>query len=347
MTKTVFYDSLPVGGGNTISVQSMINTKLQNYNESLKQIQALIKNGCDIVRVAVTNESDAIILKKFKKAVSIPIIADIQFDYRIAIESIKNDASGIRINPGNISSDNKVKEIVYACKEKNIPIRVGVNSGSVKKEFLAKYNGVNKNSLVESALEQVKLIEKFKYYNIVVSIKSSDVNLTYESNKELTTRIDYPLHLGITESGFGEDGIIKSSIGLGSMLINGIGDTIRVSLTDNPVQEVIIGRKILQYLNLRNYGIEFISCPTCGRTNIDLINISRKVKEKLKESNIKKNIKVAIMGCAVNGPGEAREADIGIAGGKGNAVLFKKGQIFKKIKEESIIDELIKEIKKI
>lgn len=349
MKKVVYCDDVPVGGNNLITVQSMINTEIQDIEASLEQIKLLENNGCDIVRVAIKNYEDAQCLKKIKESTNIPIIADIQFDYKVAIESVKNGASGIRINPGNIGSEYKVKEIIDVCKYNSIPIRVGVNSGSVKKEYAEKYKGINKDSLVESALEQVRIIEKFGYDNIVISIKASDVKLTYDSNIELSNRVEYPIHLGITEAGCGYDGIIKSSMGLGSLLLQGIGDTIRVSLTQDPVDEVIIGRKILQFLGIRPYGVDIISCPTCGRTKIDLINIVKEFKQKLNENpKLKqKNIKIAIMGCAVNGPGEAKEADIGVAGGDGEGILFKKGKIIRKIKEQGMIDLLIEEMKKI
>lgn len=342
MKKIINCKNLKIGGNNLITVQSMLNTPLRDIDNSIKQLNILELNGCDIIRASIDCEEDALAIKTIKKEINMPLVADIQFDYRMALLAIENDVDAVRINPGNIGSNERVEAVVKSCKEKNIPIRVGVNSGSIKKEFLDKYNGVNKFSLVESALEQINIIEKYNYDNIVVSIKASDVSLTYQSNVELFKRTDYPIHLGITESGSDEDGIIKSSMGLGSLLLNGIGDTIRVSLTEDPVREVIIGRKILQYLGLRPYGIEVISCPTCGRTKVDLINIVKEVKHQI--SDYKKNIKVAIMGCAVNGPGEAREADIGIASGNGEGIIFKKGQIVRKVKEEDMIKALIEEI---
>jgi (E)-4-hydroxy-3-methylbut-2-enyl-diphosphate synthase len=289
--------------------------------------------------------SSAKAIAEIKKQVKIPLVADIHFDYRLAVESVKMGADGIRINPGNIGDRSKVIEIVKACKERNVPIRVGVNSGSVKQEFLDKYKGLNKHSLIESALEQVNIIEDCGYDNLVISIKSSDVRLTYDSYTLLSQRTDYPLHLGVTEAGSYSNGVIKSAMGIGSLLLNGIGDTIRVSLTDTPDKEVVVGRKILQFLKLRPYGPNIISCPTCGRTKIDLISIANEVESRLSTS--KKDVTVAIMGCVVNGPGEAREADIGIAGGKGEAVLFKKGQIVRKVREDDIIDVLMEEIEKI
>ncbi len=323
----------------------MLNTKLSDIDNSIKQLELLELNGCDIIRASIDSEDDAKAINIVKNHTKMPIVADIQFDYKMALHAVKNGADAIRINPCYIGSEDNVARVINECKYNNIPIRVGVNSGSVKKEYLEKYNGVNKLSLVESALEQVRIVEKYNYENIVISIKASDVRLTYDANIELSKRTDYPIHLGITESGSEEDGIIKSSMGLGSLLLMGIGDTIRVSLTEDPIREVIMGRKILQYLGLRPYGIEVVSCPTCGRTKVDLINIVKDVKKAI--SPIKKDIKVAIMGCAVNGPGEAREADIGIASGNGEALLFKKGEIITKVKESEIIKVLLEEINKL
>lgn len=344
-TRPIKCGNLYVGGNNKITVQSMLNTKLSDTDSSIKQVELLELNGCDIIRASIDTEDDAKAINIVKKHTEMPIVADIQFDYRMAIHAIRNGADAIRINPCYIGSETNVESVINECKINNIPIRVGVNSGSVKKEFLEKYNGVNKLSLVESALEQVRIVEKYNYENIAISIKASDVKMTYDANIELSKRTDYPIHLGITESGSDEDGIIKSSMGLGSLLLMGIGDTIRVSLTEDPVREVIIGRKILQYLGLRPYGIEVVSCPTCGRTKVDLINIVRDVKKAI--APIKKDIKIAIMGCAVNGPGEARGADIGIASGNGEALLFKKGEIIKKVKESEIISVLLEEIDKL
>ncbi|QSX06551.1 flavodoxin-dependent (E)-4-hydroxy-3-methylbut-2-enyl-diphosphate synthase [Sedimentibacter sp. zth1] len=346
MTKVINCGNLKIGGNNKITVQSMLNFNLSNnINQAIDQVKLLEANGCDIIRASIDSEEDAKAIKTLKKYTNMPIIADIQFDYKMALYAVENGIDAIRINPCYIGSEDNVKKVIEACKDKNIPIRVGVNSGSVKKEFLDKYNGVNQFSLVESALEQVKLVEKYNYDNIVISIKATNVKLTYDANIELKKRTDYPIHLGITESGSDEDGIIKTSMGLGSLILLGIGDTIRVSLTEDPVREVIIGRKILQYLGLRPYGIDVISCPTCGRTKVDLINIVKDVKKAV--APIKKDIKIAIMGCAVNGPGEAREADIGFASGNGEALLFKKGEIIRKVNEEEIIKVLLEEIEKI
>jgi len=346
MTKLVKYGNVKIGSGNLITVQSMTNTKTHDVKATVEQILRLEEAGCDIIRVAVPDEKSSEAINEIKKEISIPLIADIHFDYRLALSSIKNGADGIRINPGNIGSEDRVKKIVDACKNRNIPIRVGVNSGSVKKKYIEKYNGVNENSLVASAVDQIKEIEKFEYYNIVVSIKSSSVVENYKSNIKLSKLIDYPIHLGVTESGTYENGIIKSSMGIGGLMLQGIGDTIRVSLTADPVDEVRVGRKILQYLNLRPYGPNIISCPTCGRTEINIENLSKEIENRIIEEKIKTDITIAVMGCIVNGPGEAKEADIGIAGGKGEAILFKKGKLIKKIDEENIVEEIISEIKK-
>lgn len=346
MTKIIKYGDVVVGGDSLITVQSMTNTKTHDVDSTVRQIHQLEKNGCDIIRVAVPDEKSAEALKEIKSNVNIPVIADIHFDYKLALRSVKSGADGIRINPGNIGSEEKVKKIVYACREKNVPIRVGVNSGSVKKEYINKFKGVNEDSLVESALDQIRQIEKFQYDNIVVSIKSSNVVQNYKSNLKLSKLINYPIHLGVTESGTYENGIIKSSMGIGSLLMQGIGDTIRVSLTADPVEEVRVGRKMLQYLNLRPYGPNIISCPTCGRTEINIEKLSSELEKRIIKENIKTDITIAVMGCVVNGPGEAKEADIGIAGGKGEAVLFKKGKLIKKIGEDNIVDSIIEEIKK-
>ena len=335
-----------IGGSNPIWVQSMTNTKTSDIDSTIRQILSLEKYGCDIIRCAITSLEDARAIEKIKEKVNIPIIADIQFDHGLALESIKYGIDGLRINPGNIGSLDKVKEVVNACKEKNLSIRIGVNSGSVKKEFLEKYNGVNENSLVFSALEQVELLEGLDFHNIKISLKASSVRLTIDSYKKISKMVDYPLHLGVTEAGTPFKGTIKSSVGIGTLLAMGIGDTLRVSLTTNSLEEEVkVGNEILKSLGLIESGIEFISCPTCARTNIDLIEIANKVESALEER--KDNIKVAIMGCAVNGPGEAKEADIGIAGGNKEAIIFSKGKIIKKVKENMVVEELLKEIDKL
>lgn len=334
-----------IGGDNPISVQSMTNTITADVDSTVRQIKGLEEAGCDIVRVAISDFDDAKAIGEIKKRISIPMIADIQYDYRLALKSIEYGIDGLRINPGNIGSLDKVKEIVKACKERDLSIRIGVNSGSIKKEFLEKYGGVNENSMVYSALEQVKLLESLDFHLIKISLKASNVPLTIKAYEKMSQVCDYPLHLGVTEAGPGMKGIIKSSVGIGTLLAKGIGDTIRISLTGNPVDEVKVGREILKSLHLLDEGIELISCPTCGRTKIDLIQIVKEAEKRLE--GINKHITVAIMGCPVNGPGEAREADIGIAGGKGEGLIFRKGQIVKKVKEEDLLDELIKEIERL
>ena len=320
----------------------MTNTRTNDISSTVNQIKQLEEVGCDIVRSAVTSIEDAKAIKSIKNGINIPIIADIQYDYKLALEAIKYGVDGLRINPGNIGSLNKVKEVVKACKEHNLSIRIGVNSGSIKKEFLDKYNGVNANSMVYSALEQIRLLEDLNFEDIKISLKASNVPLTIEAYKMMSKVCDYPLHLGITEAGTPWRGTIKSSVGIGALLSMGIGDTIRISLTGNPVEEVKVGKEILKSLGLLNEGLELISCPTCARTNIDLIEIAEQAEKSL--AGINKNIKVAIMGCGVNGPGEAKEADIGIAGGNGEGLIFKKGKVIKKVKENDLLQELLKEI---
>jgi len=334
-----------IGGDNPISVQSMTNTVTNDIESTVKQIKELENAGCHIVRLAITDLDDAKAIPKIKREITIPIIADIQYDYKLALEAIKYGVDGLRLNPGNIGSEDRVREVVKACKEKRISIRVGVNAGSIKKEYLEKYKGVNEYSMVYSALEQIRILEDMDFQDIKISLKASNVPLTVKAYEKMSNLVDYPLHLGITEAGPIWKGSIKSSVGIGILLSKGIGDTIRISLTGNPVEEVKVGRQILKSLNLLNEGIELISCPTCGRTNIDLIKIVEEAEKRL--AGINKHIKVAIMGCPVNGPGEAREADIGIAGGKGEGLLFKKGKIIKKVKEEDLLDELLKEIEKL
>ncbi len=344
-TKKIKVGELYVGGDAPITVQSMTNTVTQDIENTIRQMLELEKNGCDIIRVAINNDEDARAIKEIKEHIKMPIIGDIQFDYRLALSAVKYGIDGLRINPGNIGSEQKVKEIVKACNEANISIRVGVNSGSIKKEYLEKYNGVNENSIVESALEQVNLLESLNFNNIKISLKASSVPLTIESYKKMSEIVDYPLHLGVTEAGTPWRGTIKSSIGIGALLSMGIGDTIRVSLTSDPVEEVKVGKEILKSLGLRKEGLTLISCPTCGRTKINLIKLAEEVEKALE--HIDKPLTVAVMGCVVNGPGEAKEADIGIAGGIGEGLIFKKGQIIKKVKEEYLLEELLKEIEKL
>ncbi|MBS4536014.1 flavodoxin-dependent (E)-4-hydroxy-3-methylbut-2-enyl-diphosphate synthase [Clostridium sp. D2Q-14] len=341
-TKEFYYGTVGIGSDFPITVQSMTNTDTRDIKSTVNQIIKLEKVDCDIIRVAVPDIEAAEAIKEIKKQVNIPIIADIHFNYKLALESIKSGVEGLRINPGNIGDEGKVKEVVKACKDKNIPIRIGVNSGSIKKEYLERYDGVNVNSMVESAMEHVRILENMNFDKIVISVKSTNIDMTIKSYEKLANIVDYPLHIGITESGSPWKGTIKSSIGIGSLLYKGIGDTIRVSLTGNPIEEVKVGKQILRSLGLLNDRIEIISCPTCGRTRIDLEKIVQEVENKVEK--LKKPIKVAIMGCEVNGPGEAKEADIGIAGGNGLGLIFKKGKIIKKVTKDKLIEELIKEI---
>lgn len=338
--------NVEVGGNSPISVQSMTNTDTRDVKSTVKQIKALEEAHCDIVRIAVPDMEAALAIKEIRKETNIPIIADVQFDYRLAIESVKNGVDCLRINPGNIGSEGRVKEVVKICKERDIPIRIGVNSGSLSKTALEKYDGVNENSMVYSALENIKILEDMNFNNIKISLKATNVSLTIKSYMKMAEYVDYPFHLGITEAGPLWNGTVKSSVGIGALLAMGLGDTIRVSLTGDPVEEVRVGREILKSLNLLNDGIEIISCPTCGRTQIELIKLVEEVQERLNKVEIHTPLKIAIMGCAVNGPGEAREADIGIAGGKGCGLIFKNGEIIKKVKEKELIEELIKEIEK-
>ncbi|AEF17326.1 MULTISPECIES: flavodoxin-dependent (E)-4-hydroxy-3-methylbut-2-enyl-diphosphate synthase [Thermoanaerobacterium] len=341
-TKEIKIGSVRIGGENPIAIQSMTNTDTRDVKKTVHQIKELESVGCDIVRVAVLDVVAAKAIEEIKKEIDIPIVADIHFDYRLALEAIKHGADKIRINPGNIGGDDKLKAVVDAAKDAGIPIRVGVNSGSLERDILNKYGGVTADGIVESALKSVSLLEKCGFYDIVVSLKTTNVPLTIESYKIISEKIDYPLHVGITEAGTIFSGTIKSAVGIGTLLYLGIGDTIRVSLTGNPIEEVRVGKQILKSLGLSKGGVEIISCPTCGRTKIDLIELAQKVEKAT--ANIKQDIKVAVMGCAVNGPGEAKEADIGIAGGIGEGLIFKKGKIIKKVSEDKLFDEFIKEL---
>lgn len=344
-TKKVYVGNVPIGGNSFISIQSMTNTNTKDVKSTVSQIKKLENAGCDIIRMAVNDLEDAAALREIKKEINIPIISDIQFNYKLALAACENESDAIRLNPGNIGASWKVKEVVEACKFHNIPIRVGVNSGSVKQEFLDKFNGVNASSICYSALEEIELLEKNNFYDIAVSLKASSVNLTIESYRKFSDMSNYPLHLGVTEAGSPKKGIVKSAIGIGTLLAEGIGDTIRVSLTSDPLEEVIAGKDILKALDLKREGIDLISCPTCARTKVDLIEIVNKAEEKL--YSMDKNLKVAIMGCPVNGPGEAREADIGIACGHGEGLIFSKGKIIKKVPEDMLLSELLSEIEKI
>ncbi len=342
ITKQVKIGNKIIGGGAPILIQSMTNTKTEDVKSTVNQILALEKAGCDIIRCAVPDMEAAKAFSEIKKNIHIPLVADIHFDWRLAIAAMENGADKIRINPGNIGSKEKIRSVVEEAKCRNIPIRVGVNSGSLEKNLVEKYRGVTPDGLVESALDKVHIIEDFGYDNLVVSIKSSDVNMCVKAYEKFSEVSDYPLHFGVTEAGTVKSGNIKSAIGLGIILNEGIGDTIRVSLSGDPVEEIISAKLVLRTLGLRKGGIEVVSCPTCGRTQIDLISLANKAEEIAAGYNL--DIKLAVMGCAVNGPGEAREADIGIAGGRGEGLIIKKGEIIKKVPEERLLDELVKEL---
>lgn len=344
-TKIIKIGNRIIGGGNPVLIQSMTNTRTDDIKATVNQIQRLTEAGCEIVRCTVPDEASAKALKEIKKEISIPLVADIHFDYRMAMLAMENGADKIRINPGNIGSHDRIKAVVDCAKERNIPIRVGVNSGSLEKEILAKYDGhVTADGIVESAMDKVRIIEELNYDNIVVSIKSSDVMMCVKSHELIAKECNYPLHVGITESGTLYSGNIKSSVGLGIILNMGIGDTIRVSLTGDPVEEIRTAKLILKTLGLRKGGIEVVSCPTCGRTKIDLISLADKVEHMVASYPL--DIKVAVMGCVVNGPGEAREADLGIAGGDGEGLLIKKGEIIKKVPENMLLSALKEELDK-
>lgn len=336
--------NVKIGGGAEVSIQSMLNVPADNIEDSVKQAVALEKAGCEIIRAAIPNKDAVRLIPALKAAVSVPIVADIHFDYKLALEAVEAGIDKIRINPGNIGSDDRVKAVANACANKNIPIRIGVNSGSLEKEILAKYGSPTPEALCESALYHASLLERFDFNNIVLSMKSSTVSTMVKAYELASEKCDYPLHLGVTEAGTERLGIIKSSVGIGSLLLHGIGDTIRVSLTADPVREVYAAKDILKSLDIRRGGVQFVSCPTCGRTKIDLISLANEVQERLRDCE--KDIKVAVMGCVVNGPGEAREADYGIAGGDGNGLVFKKGEILCKVSEDKLVDALIEEIEK-
>ncbi|RKW47529.1 MAG: flavodoxin-dependent (E)-4-hydroxy-3-methylbut-2-enyl-diphosphate synthase [Lachnospiraceae bacterium] len=341
-TKLVQIGDKQIGAGLPILIQSMCNTKTENVKSTVEQILRLEDAGCDIIRVAVPNTEAASAIAQIKKQIHIPLVADIHFDYRLALEAIKAGCDKIRINPGNIGSTERIKAVVDACRERNLPIRVGVNSGSLEKHLIEKYGGVSAEGIVESALDKVRIIEDMDYNNMVISIKSSDVMMCVKAHELISEKTDYPLHIGITESGTVKRGMIKSSLGLGIILYQGIGDTIRVSLTGDPVEEIFAGKLILSNLGLKKSGIEVVSCPTCGRTNIDLIGLAGKVEKLVEDYDL--NIKVAVMGCVVNGPGEAKEADIGIAGGIGEGLLIKKGKVVKKLPESELLKALKEEL---
>ncbi|MBW2164591.1 MAG: flavodoxin-dependent (E)-4-hydroxy-3-methylbut-2-enyl-diphosphate synthase [Deltaproteobacteria bacterium] len=343
-TRQIKVGEVKIGGMAPIAVQSMTNTFTQDIASTVSQIRRLEKVGCEIIRVAVPDEEAAHAISSIKKKISIPIIADIHFDFRLAIASARAGADGLRINPGNIGSVKKVKAVVECAKELNIPIRIGVNAGSLEKDILKKYNGAGAEAMVESAVRHIELLKSLDFHQIKVSIKASDVHRTVEAYRLLSSKTDLPLHVGVTEAGTLFPGIVKSSLGIGMLLAEGIGDTIRVSLTRDPVEEVRVGFEILKALDIRRRGPEIISCPTCGRCKIALFDIVEQVDKALLTSSL--DIKIAIMGCIVNGPGEAKEADIGIAGGDGKGILFKKGRVIKKVPEEKLVEVLLEEIQK-
>lgn len=334
-----------VGGDAPVSIQSMCNTDTRDVNATVKQIRELTQAGCEIIRVAVPDMQAAKVLGKIKKQINIPLVADIHFSAEYAMEAIEQGIDKLRINPGNIGSEEKVEMLVKKCKEKNIPIRIGVNAGSLEKEILEKYNGkVTPEGMVDSAIRHIKILEKNNFFDIAISLKANDIERTVEAYRLLAEKVDYPLHIGITEAGTSFRGTIMSSIGLGILLYNGIGDTMRVSLTANPVEEIKVSLEILKSLGLRKKGISITSCPTCGRTEVDLIKLAGEVEKSVE--GIDKDIKVAVMGCVVNGPGEAREADLAIVGGRGVGLIMKKGELVKKVDEEKLLEEFLKEIEK-
>lgn len=343
-TKVIDIGGVKIGGGNPVAIQSMTNTKTEDVKATVAQILELEAAGCDIIRLAVPTMEAARAIKQIKEQIHIPLVADIHFDYKLAIASVENGADKIRLNPGNIGSKDRLAAVVEACKKRNIPIRVGVNSGSLEKELLVKYGHPTVQALVESATNQCKAIEDLDYDNLVVSIKSSDVETSVAAYTLAAETMKYPLHLGITEAGTAWAGTIKSSVGLGALLNAGLGDTLRVSLTEKPVEEVHVGKAILKSLGMIKSGVNIVACPTCGRTEIDLIAIAKEVERRC--SSLDKTIKIAVMGCIVNGPGEAKEADIGLAGGKGLGIIFKKGEIIRKVAEAELVDALMEEINK-
>ena len=342
--KYVKAGNVQIGGGAPITVQSMLNIPADNIEGSVEQAVKLEKAGCQIIRIAVPDMQAVQLIDAIKSKITVPLVADIHFDYRLALESAAAGIDKIRINPGNIGSDDRVYAVVKACREKNIPIRIGVNSGSLEKHILQKYGSPTAEALCESALYHASLLERFDFTDIVLSMKSSTVGTMIKAYELASEKCDYPLHLGVTEAGTERMGLIKSAAGLGSLLLRGIGDTVRVSLTDDPVKEVYAAKDILKAIDVDTSGVKFISCPTCGRTKIDLISIANEVQDRLRDC--KKDITVAVMGCIVNGPGEAREADIGIAGGKGEGLIFKKGEIVKKVPEELLVECLLEEVEK-
>ena len=342
ITRQIRIGSIAIGGGAPISVQSMTNTKTQDAEATVRQIEALASAGCDIVRLAVPDKEAAANIGAIKAQVKVPLVADIHFDYRLALVAIEQGIDALRLNPGNIGGAENVRRVAEAAKARGIPIRIGVNAGSLDKRLLEKYGGVTAEALVESALEHVRLLEEQDFYDMKISLKAHDVPLTLAAYRLMSERCDYPLHLGVTEAGTVRSGIVKSAVGIGALLAEGIGDTLRVSLTGDPVVEVHVAQEILKSLGLRDYGPTLISCPTCGRTAIDLPQIADRVEERL--AGISRPIHVTVMGCVVNGPGEARSADVGIAGGKGVGLVFRKGEVVRQVKEEDLVEELFREI---
>lgn len=344
-TRPVIVGKVQVGGGAPVVVQSMTNTDTRDAAATIDQIRELDQAGCELVRVAVPDKTAADALPEIIAGSGLPLIADIHFDYHLALAAIEAGVAGLRINPGNIGGKDKVKQVVAAARERLVPIRIGVNAGSLEKELLKKYGGVTAEAMVESALRHIRLLEELNYPEIKISLKASNIPLMLEAYRKLSAAVDYPMHIGVTESGTVKSGTIKSAVGIGALLAEGIGDTIRVSLTGHPKHEVSVAWEILKALRLRQRGVELISCPTCGRTQINLINLAEQVEERL--ATVDKPIKVAVMGCSVNGPGEAREADVGIAGGKGVGLIFRKGKVIRQVPEDQLLEELLKEIEKL
>ncbi len=342
-TRKIWVGDVPVGANSPISIQSMTNTDTKDVEATVSQIKALEEAGLDIIRAAVNDLDDAKAIPRIKEQTNVPFIADIQFDYKLGLMAVENGCDCLRINPGNIGKKSKVGEIVAACVHYDIPIRIGVNSGSISREVLDKYGGVNVDSLVESALGELKVLEDFGFYNTKISIKSSHVPIMIQAYEKLASLVDYPLHLGVTEAGPPFRGTIKSSIGIGHLLLKGIGDTFRVSLTGDPVEEVRVGMEILRSLRLRSKGVDLISCPTCSRTKVGLISVAEEIDKRIE--NIDKNLTLAVMGCPVNGPGEARDADLGLACGDGFGIIFKKGEFVRRVSEDEMVEEILKEVK--
>lgn len=345
MTKQIMVGDVPIGGGAPVVIQSMTNTRTSDVAATLGQVRDLAAAGCQIVRCTVPDEAAAAALPEILAGSPVPIIADIHFDYKMALAAIEAGVHGLRLNPGNIGGAERVRAVAQAAKAKNIPIRVGVNTGSLEKEFLAKYGGVTADAMVESAMKQVRILEEQDFDQIKISLKASNVSLMLEAYQKLAVITDYPFHIGVTEAGTAKRGSIKSSVGIGALLAQGIGDTIRVSLAADPVEEIFVAKEILRSLGLYEKGAEFIVCPTCGRTRIEVAAIADRIEKLVEGINISKNIKIAVMGCVVNGPGEAREADIGIAGGDGEGLIFKKGEIIGKYPEEQLVDELLTQLR--